>query len=66
MASEVFRHLEQLTDDDLKVCLRAAGNEQIWRLLGLGHACLFTLDAQYALRVAARDRTLEIAKAPKP
>ena len=49
-------------DDDMCVCLIAAGVDGIPRLLGVGHSALMILDSRRAFRVAAQDLAIVFAK----
>ena len=61
-ASVVFRGLEHLSDDDLRVCLRVAGIEQARRVLGLGHHVLIGVCGHYRARITAKDAALTWAR----
>ncbi|CAE7156095.1 unnamed protein product, partial [Symbiodinium necroappetens] len=56
--TRVFQGLGQLSDDDVTVCLRAAGVETSRRVLGLRHSALMGLDGHYRARIMARDAIL--------
>ncbi|CAE7617433.1 unnamed protein product [Symbiodinium sp. CCMP2456] len=62
-ASENFRSMEELSDDDIRVLMRASGASQCRRMLGIGHDALLSLDGQYRQRIATRDAALNFAKA---
>ena len=54
--------LPDLTDDDLRVCRRAAGTDQIRRVLGIGHAALTSLDGHSRQCIAGRDQALAFTR----
>ena len=48
-----------LSDDDIRVFLRAAGVESSRRMLGVSHSVLMGLDGHYRARIQARDAFLQ-------
>ena len=58
-AAMVFQGLSHLSDDDIRVFLRAAGVESSRRMLGLCHSVLMGLDGHYRARIQARDAILQ-------
>ena len=58
-AAMVFQGLGDLSDDDIRVFLRAAGVESSRRMLGLCHSVLMGLDGHYRARIQARDAILQ-------